>query len=107
MWAFALLQPPAGFCVTNTCVCVCASAEAGEAFLLGLIQLIWAHQTIFIVVCFDTWLQMQNRNQKIWSGNFYTFQNGVEITGPNIDINKIAQAGKDLDMILGFKSVNP
>lgn len=65
------------------------------------------HPTIFIVVCFVKLLQMQNRNKNIWSGNFYTFQNGVEIIGCNIDINKIVQAGKDLDMILGFKSVNP
>lgn len=50
---------------------------------------------------------MQNRNKKIWSDNFYTFQSRVEITGPNIDINKIAQADKDKDEILGFKSVNP
>lgn len=75
-------------------------------FLLGLIQLIRMHITIFIVVCFDMWLQMQNRRKKVWSGNFYAFQNRVEITGPNIDIDKIAQAGKDLDMILGFKSIN-
>lgn len=60
------------------------------------------HPTIFIVVCFDMWLQMQNRNKKFWSGNFYTFQNKVEITVPRIDINKIAQAGKDLDMIYGL-----
>lgn len=47
------------------------------------------------------------QNKKFWSGNFYTFQNRVEFTGPNIDINKIAQAGKDLNMILWFKSVKP
>lgn len=48
----------------------------------------------------------KQKKKKIWSANFYAFQNRVEITGPNIDIDKIAQAGKELDMILGFKSIN-
>lgn len=43
------------------------------------------------------------QKQKFGPGTFYTFQNRVEITGPRI---AIPQAGKDLDMILWFKSMN-
>lgn len=92
-WAFALLEP-SGFCITNVCVYASAEIESMD-FLLGLIQLIWMHTAICIVACFCMRLKMQNRNKKIWSDNFYAFQNKVEISSPNIDINKIAQAGKD------------
>lgn len=67
--------------------------ECTQLFLLGF------------VLTYD--FRCKTETKKIWSDNFYTFQSRVEITGPNIDINKIAQADKDKDEILGFKSVNP
>lgn len=106
--AFALLEPPAGFVTTNACVCVCTGWDKRRQGLAAGINLFSLRAPNYSYHCsLGHATSDAKQKQKSVPGTLYTFHNKVEIASPRIDIGKTPQAGKDLDRILCFKSVNP